>query len=276
MILQGGPVYVDDNADVETLARAHLEQGYKSAYCPEISLDDPDQVRKTEEAFKKAGVVIAEVGAWCNIIPSDSEKHEQAIEYVSGRLALADAVGALCCVTFAGTRSPDKDFGPSPEDFSDETFDCIVETTREIIRRANPTRARFGLEMMQTCPPDSVDSYLDLIKTIDSPSFCVHLDPCNIVYSPRQCFSTADLLRDCVKQLGPWIVCCHAKDLVPRDGLAVHIDETRPGTGCMDYPVYVEELSKLDRDVPLLLEHLESREDYEQARDYIASLLPPE
>jgi len=273
MILLGGPVYVDDDADVETLARAHVEQGYGAAYWPEISLDDPDGIRRAEEAFKKAGVVIAEVGAWCNIIPSDTEQHEQAIEYVSQRLALADAVGALCCVTFAGTRSPDKDFGPSPEDFTADTFDCIVETAREIIRRANPTRARFGLEMMQTCPPDSVDSYLDLIKAIDSPSFCVHLDPCNVVYSPRQCFSTADLLRDCIRRLGQWIVSCHAKDLMPRDGLAVHIDETRPGTGCMDYPVYVEELGALEQDVPLMLEHLESRKDYEQARDFIASLL---
>ncbi len=273
MILLGGPVFVDNGADLATLARAHVEQGYRSAYCPHISFDDPDHIRRTEEAFKKAGVVIAEVGAWCNIIPSDSDKHAEAIEHVSRQLALADAVGARCCVTFAGTREPDKAYGPHPENFSDETFDCIVETTRAIIRRARPARSRFGLEMMQTCPPDSVDSYLDLVKAIDSPSFCVHLDPVNVVYSPRQCYSTADLLRDCIERLGPWIVSCHAKDLVPRDGLAVHIDETRPGTGCMNYPVYVEELNKLDHDVPLLLEHLESHEEYEQARDHIKLLM---
>ena len=41
----------------------------------------------------------------------------------------------------------------------------------------------------------------------------------------------------------------------------------------MDYPVYIEELNRLDHDVPLLLEHLESREEYEQARDYIKMLM---
>ena len=274
MILLGGPVHVDEGTDVEALARAHVEQGYKSAYCPPVSLDDPDGIKRAEEAFKKAGVVIAELGAWRNIIPADSDKHEKAIAFASQQLALADAVGAMCCVTFAGTREySDKAWGPAAVNFSDDTFDYIVQTVREIIQRAKPTRARFGLEMMQTCPPDSVDSYLDLIKAIDDPGFCVHLDPCNIIYSPRQCYNTAELLRDCVERLSPWIVCCHAKDLIPRDGLAVHIDETRPGTGCLDYPAYVEALNKLDRDVPLLLEHLDSREEYETARDYVASLM---
>jgi len=274
MILLGGPVYIEEGAGVEALARAHAEQGYKSAYCPPVSLDDPDGIKSAEEAFKKAGVVIAELGAWRNIIPADSGKHEEAIAFVSRKLALADAVGARCCVTYAGTREySDKSWGPAAVNFSDDTFDYLVQTVREIIRRAKPARTRFGLEMMQTCPPDSVDSYLDLIKAIDDPRFCVHLDPCNIIYSPRQCYNTAALLRDCVARLGPWIVSCHAKDLLPRDGLAVHIDETRPGTGCMDYPVYIEALGKLDRDVPLLLEHLASREEYETARDYLASLI---
>ena len=158
MILLGGPVYIDEGVDVEALARAHVEQGYKSAYCPPVSLDDPDGIKRAEKAFKKAGVVIAELGAWCNIIPTDSDKHEKAIAFASQQLALADAVGAICCVTFAGTREDSgKDWGPAAVNFSDDTFDYIVQTVREIIQRAKPTRARFGLEMMQTCPPDSVD-----------------------------------------------------------------------------------------------------------------------
>lgn len=274
MILLGGPVFVDEGTDVEALARAHVEQGYRSAYCPPVSLKDPAGIKRAEAAFQKAGVVIAEVGAWCNIIPADSGKHERAVTQVSEQLALADAVGAKCCVTFAGTReNSDKAWGHAAVNFTDDTFDYLVQTVREIIQRAKPKRARFGLEMMQTCPPDSVDSYLDLVQAIDDPRFCVHLDPCNIIYSSRQCYNTAAILRDCVERLGPWIVSCHAKDLIPRDGLAVHIDETRPGTGCMNYPVYIDALSKLNRDVPLLLEHLASRNEYETARDYLASLL---
>ena len=88
MILLGGPVYVDEGADVEALARAHVEQGYKSAYCPPVSLDDPDGIKRAKEAFKKAGVVIAELGAWCNIIPADSDKHEKAIAFFNSRTSV--------------------------------------------------------------------------------------------------------------------------------------------------------------------------------------------
>jgi sugar phosphate isomerase/epimerase len=159
------------------------------------------------------------------------------------------------------------------ENFSAETFDVIVGTVREILDTVAPKRARFSLEMMQTCPPDSVDSYLDLIRAIDDDRFGVHLDPANIFYSPRQCYDSGATIRDCVERLGEWIVSCHAKDLTIRPGLAVHIDECIPGTGVLDYPAYVAALRTLGRDVPLMLEHLKSEAEYRQARDHVRGVI---
>ncbi len=46
--------------------------------------------------------------------------------------------------------------------------------------------------------------------------------------------------------------------------LTVHLDEVLLGTGGLDYRIYLSELSKL-KDVPLMLEHLKTKEEYDQA-----------
>jgi len=42
----------------------------------------------------------------------------------------------------------------------------------------------------------------------------------------------------------------------------VHLSETRIGTGNLDYAAYLTGLDGLGRDVPLMLEHLATAEDY--------------
>ena len=58
-------------------------------------------------AAREADIVIAEVGAWSNPISPDEGTRQQAIRHCQEQLALADRVGARCCVNIAGSRSPD-------------------------------------------------------------------------------------------------------------------------------------------------------------------------
>ena len=102
----------------------------------------------------------------------------------------------------------------------------------------------------------SADSYLALLKAVDRPALAVHLDPVNWINSPVRYYDNAALVRDCFRKLGPWIVSCHAKDIVLRETLTVHLDEVAPTQGALDYGVYLQELARLPGDMPLLLEHL--------------------
>jgi sugar phosphate isomerase/epimerase len=272
MILPGGPVFVKSD-DPEVLARAHADLGYAAAFCPPLKAGETDRIRAVREAFARQGIVIAEVGAWCNMIAPEEEKRRKNLAYVTERLALAEEVGARCCVDYAGTLEPGKDWSAAAANFSKDAFDLIVQTVRDLLAAVKPTRTQFTLEVMQTCPPDGVDSYLELIRAIDRPAFGVHLDPANMFYSPRQLFDGGATLRDGVRRLGPWIASCHAKDLTIRPGLALHVDECIPGTGLLDYRVYVSELASLDRDVPLMLEHLRSEAEYRQAAEFVSGLI---
>ena len=93
----------------------------------------------------------------------------------------------------------------------------------------------------------------------------------NLVSSPDKAYRTGDLIRSCFSLLGPRIRSCHAKDVVLREGLTVHLDECAPGTGLLDYGTYLAELARLDRDTPLIMEHL-PREAYPAAAAHIRSV----
>ena len=171
----GGPIFLKSD-DPRELAREHRRLGYSAAYCPAAKPDDSARIRAIEAAFAAENVVIAEVGAWCNMLDPNSEKRRKNLDYVIERMALADAVGARCCVDYAGSFSTTVPWGPDPGNLSREFFDGTVENCRKIIDTVKPTRSVFTIEMMGWNIPDSPDSYLDLIKAIDRKKFAVHMD----------------------------------------------------------------------------------------------------
>ncbi|MBN2311001.1 MAG: sugar phosphate isomerase/epimerase [Candidatus Hydrogenedentes bacterium] len=266
----GGPVFegLDDPA---AWVRALNESGYTAAYLHV----DPDAgdgvVTAYAEAARQAGIVIAEVGAWSNPLSRDDATRRAAMANCERRLAMADRAGARCCVNIAGSRGEKWD-GPCPDDLRDETFDLIVATVREIIDAVKPTRTYYTLETMPWMYPDSADAYLRLIKAIDRDRFAVHLDPVNLVCSPQRYFANGALIRECFAKLGGRIRSCHGKDVILQQGLLTHLDEVRPGLGMLDYAVFIEELDRLSPDIPLMLEHLSSPEEYRLAADYVRSV----
>jgi sugar phosphate isomerase/epimerase len=264
----GGPSFAKTE-DPEELALAHRKLGYRAAYCPGVSLKDTDRIRALSEAFAKHDVVIAEVGRWCNLLDADAEKRRQNLEAVTDGLALADAIGARCCVDIAGTFSTTSWFGPHPDNLSPRAFEAIVENARKIVDAVKPKRARFCYEMMGWALPDSPDSYVRVIKAVDRPAFGVHLDPCNLVNSPEKFYHNTALLNECFDKLGKWIVSCHAKDLTWDVEMNVHFREVAPGQGSLDYTTYLKRLAALPQNPPLMLEHLKTADEYTAAREHI-------
>jgi len=262
----GGPPS-EKSKDPDAWVHALKNLGYSAAYCPVGANASDDVVKAYERAAEKANIVIAEVGAWSNPISPDDKIRKEALAKCRTQLALADRIGARCCVNIAGSRGEIWD-GHSPKNLTDETFDMIVETTRSIIDDVKPTRTFFTLETMPWEYPDSADSYLQLFKAIDRKRFAVHFDPVNLVCSPQRYYSNGELIRECFRKLGPNIKSCHAKDILLQQKLTTHLDEVRPGTGGLDYVTFLKELSKL-KDVPLMLEHLPNAEEYRLAAEHV-------
>jgi sugar phosphate isomerase/epimerase len=265
----GGPVF--NVSDPDGWIAALQKAGYRAAYCPVKSTDDHATIQACVKAAKKADVIIAEVGAWSNPLSPDAETRQAALRKCQEQLALADEVGARCCVNIAGSRGQQWD-GPHPDNLTPETFDMIVETTQVIIDAVKPTRTYFSLETMPWVYPDTADSYIELIHAIDRKAFGVHFDPVNMICSPQLYFNNGALIQEFCEKLGSQIKSVHAKDILISPKLTLHLDEVRPGLGKLDYRTLLREMDKLAPDTPLMLEHLNTPEDYALAGDYVRSI----
>jgi sugar phosphate isomerase/epimerase len=263
----GGPIFLKSE-DPRELAREHRRLGYSAAYCPALKPGDTARAREIEKAFAAENVVIAEVGAWVNMLDPDPEKRSANLRYVAERLTIADEVGARCCVDIAGSYHPKVWYAPHADNLSQGFFDATVENCRRLIDEAKPKRTKMTLEMMGWSLPDGPDSYLKLIKAIDRKAFGVHLDVCNGINCPVRFYHSGEFIAECFRKLGPYIASCHAKDLEWVVELNVHFLEVIPGRGQVDYRAYLSELSKL-QDVPLMLEHLKTPQEYEEGKRYI-------
>lgn len=267
----GGPIFLK-SADPKELAKDHRRLGYSAAYCPQAEVSDSNRIRAIRDAFAAENVVISEVGAWKNMLDPDAEKRAANLQYVTERLALAEAVGARCCVDIAGSYNPKVWYGPHPKNLSTEFFEATVENCRRVIDAVKPARTKFTIEMMGWSLPDGPDSYLSLIRAVDRKPFSVHLDVCNVINSPERFYRNADVIKECFAKLGPWIVSCHAKDLQWVTELNVHFLEVIPGRGQVDYKTYLTQLAQCPVEAPLMLEHLNTAEEYEEGKQYIVRM----
>lgn len=264
----GGPLFGKYSTPEEWVSLVKAE-GYSAAYCPIGTGVSDTEILAYRKAAEKSDIIIAEVGAWSNPISPNPETAKEALDKCVASLLLAEKIGAKCCVNIAGSRNARVWAGPHEDNFSEETFDMIVATTRKIIDEVKPTQTYYTLEAMPWIFPESPDAYLKLIKAIDRKAFGVHLDPVNMVTSPSLFFSNGKLIREAFNKLGPYIKSCHAKDLILKeDTFMPQFDEVRPGLGKINYTIFIEELQKLPS-VPLMMEHLSNAEEYRSAAQYI-------
>ena len=161
----GAPLFGDTSAP-DTWTRELKRKGYRAAFCPLKPETSDAEVEAYVRAAGEADIVIAEVGAWSNPLSPDEATRNAALEKCKAALALADRVGARCCVNIAGSRG-DKWDGPCSADLTAETFDMIVASVREIIDAVKPRQSFYALETMPWMYPDSAESYLRLITAID-------------------------------------------------------------------------------------------------------------
>ncbi|MFW6288324.1 MAG: sugar phosphate isomerase/epimerase family protein [Spirochaetota bacterium] len=246
-------------------------KGYRAAYSP-LPLD-ASAAQRTEyrQAAAEADIVIAEVGAWSNPLSRDRQTADAALRKMVDALRLADDLGARCSVNIAGSRGEKWD-GPDAGDLTEETFSAIVEMCRKVIDEASPQTAHLSLEPMPWMYPESAESYARLLTQVDHPRFGVHYDPVNLINSPPKYFASAREVDHFVDLLGPQIVSVHVKDIVLGNQLTTHLDECIPGTGGFDIAHLFERLDRLEPDLPVMLEHLPTEAEYDQAAAHVRAV----
>ncbi len=259
----------------EEWAAKHRSLGLEAINFHLTCEDDPSAVDEYVKKAAKYGLVIAEVGVWRNTLDPDEEEREKAIRYAAGQLALADRIGARCCVNILGARGSRWD-GAYRENYLEETWELGVETIRRIIDEVNPKNTWFTIESMPWMIPDGPDSYLNLLEAVDRDRFAVHLDVFNWMTTPVRYFFNEEFIDECFEKLGRYTKSCHLKDVCMEGDYTVHFRETYPGGGGIDLPHLIRRAEETDPDMPFIIEHLSSDEEYLSSIRYVRSLFSPE
>ncbi len=225
-------------------------------------------------ACERHDVLIAEVGVWNNVFDPDPARAAEAVDYAAKQLALADRTGVRCCVNIAGTAGTAGWDAADPSNFTDETYERIIRSVREIIDRAEPKYAFYTLEPMPWMIPDSPDVYLQLIRDVDRPRFAAHMDFVNMINCPRRYLAPEQFISECFTKLGPMIKSTHLKDSrMDPNKLTAMLEECSPGEGSLDFAKVLKILDEqLPADAPVLLEHMTTFEEYERAYNYVAAI----
>ncbi len=244
------------------------ELGYSAVLAPVDSSADPGIVREYVACAKANDLVIGEVGVWRNCLSRDDAERKLAMEYAKAQLALAEEMGACCCVNIAGSRGEIWD-GFDRENYLPEVYEMVVDSVREIIDAVRPKHTFYTIEPMPWMVPDSPEQYLRLIENVDRKAFGVHLDFVNMINCPERYVNSTEFIRHCFELLGPYIKSIHGKDVLMETAYTTLIHEVMPGTGTLDYTEILPMVEKLNPEMPFFVEHLPDFCTYKQAADYI-------
>lgn len=265
----GGSVLGSWSTPGEFLALLQQSQ-FAAITCPVDSRTDPGLAGEVIAAIREAGVLIAEAGVWKNLLSSDQEQAGQAFRYAVDQLRFAHQHGIPCVVNVAGSPGERWD-GPHRGNYSQAGYEALVRSVQEVIDSAGPGPSCYSLEPMPWMLPDGPDEYLQLIEDIDRPGFKVHLDFTNMINSPRRFLFANEFIEECLMKLGPHTISTHLKDCRMLPEMPFMAKEVPPGQGQLDLVHICQLLHQyLPVDAPVLLEHMHSAADYQQAYQALA------
>ena len=248
------------------------KHGFRAAQAPDHRLGSRDDLARIRNACEKADIVIAEIGGWSNAIDPRPEERRKAIALTCEALAVADELGALCCINIAGSFNIEKSYAPHPENFTDAACEAVVEWVTTVLRQVRPRRTKLTIESSPWTPIDSPAAYARLLAAVDDPRLAVHVDPVNFILDARTYYATTAMLNEVFDQFGDRIIACHAKDIIQGDPKTVQLSEALPGQGVLDYRTFLRRAEAISPEMPLIIEHLSTEEEYCQAANHIRAI----
>lgn len=243
-------------------ADKHKQLGLKCVNFPVDYTAGEDVYMAYKQAADEAGLLIAEVGVWRNTLAADPQERDKWIDYAINQLRMADKIGTICCVNVLGTPCGPRWDGGYRGNFSKEIWQEAVSMIQRIIDTAQPQHTKYCIESMPWMIPSSPDEYLRLIESVNRPQFGTHLDVVNMVTSPQRYFFNDDFLRECFDKLKGTICSCHLKDVRLKEEYTFQLEECAPFDGSLDIPLYIELANAENPQMPMIIEHLETDEEY--------------
>ncbi|BCX02819.1 MAG: epimerase [Candidatus Roseilinea sp.] len=255
-------------------ARRVREAGFRGAqlFIPRPLEADPGDVRRVQHAFDAAGLEVAQVNGWYEPLCSyDDAVRAAGVRGMQALVRIGRMVNAPSVYVRPGGHNLNGHWYAHPENHSPRTFDNIVDSLRRVCAIAEAEGVRVAVEGHVLSALDTPQRVRDLLDAVGSPALKFNYDPVNFVGTVRQVHDTASVLNELYALLGRNIVAAHAKDCRLADQLVVHIEEVVPGSGVLDYALFMRRFQEVCPDGYFIIEHLPNAL-VPQARNFVRSM----
>lgn len=243
-----------------------------------------EKCHEIRDAFRKANIAIVAISAYTNLVSPDLKKREKNINYVKTLLRFARDLGTPYVISETGTFDIESDWVYHEKNGTEEAFQEISSTIKELAVYAHEHNAMFLVENYVNNIVGSVDQVLRLFKTVGHPGLGLLLDPTNY-FTSRNINDMDGELNRIFNALGDKIKVAHAKDCKRAEDTSekhadIDADEAHtfrgagdielpaPGLGVLNYDLYLKLLSEKYPNIPIIIEHLDEA-DIPRAKEFL-------
>jgi L-ribulose-5-phosphate 3-epimerase len=214
------------------------------------------------KTFGSAGVQIAVLGCYVNLIHPDLSERRKGLEKFKEHIRYARDFGCGIVGTETGSVLPE--MGYSERNFEEKPFLETVESVAELAQEAEKFGVIVGVEAGVNHPVYSADRLKRLLDLVDSNNVQVIFDPANLI-TVENYHRQDELLAEAIDLLWEKIAIFHAKDFVIEED---QVKIVPAGQGLLNYSL----ISKLLKDrkpyIQVLMEGTKEP-DIDRCADYL-------
>jgi sugar phosphate isomerase/epimerase len=256
---------VVDGATPEEVAEKTAHYGLRAVqYIPAASgigfgFDKPslgDDFPRWSAAYRQAGVEVAAVGGYMNLLHANHEQRRRNIETFKHFMrCMQPELGTRLISTETGTYSTTGDWNHDARNRTTEAWDDLRRVTEDLVLVAEQEDVVILYEPYIVNVAHTPELAVRIVQEIDSPHLRLLMDPTNWFEPDMLGSMTETLERGFAVEHGLFLL-AHAKDVAPPDPGSDKPGLPAAGQGLLDYATYARLLREHDYAGPLIVEHL--------------------
>lgn len=246
----------DVNASVAKRIRS---QGFSGVSC---FFSEPFEANQADLYNLKAvldaeGVRVAQCNAkYEYLISQDESSRLQGVRKLQKMCQITRILNGANLYVRPGSMNPEGQWLPHPENHAQKTIDRLIKSLKEVSSSAESEGVYLALEGHVVSTLTTPELVREVILAVDSSALKFNMDPVNFIGTLQDAYNTTNMLNRLFDQLGEFTIAAHAKDVYVENRHVLHISETIPGDGLLDYETF---LRRFEVSVPngyMLIEHL--------------------
>ena len=216
--------------------------------------------------FASAGVDPVQFGIGYGecLFDPDEDIRERVLNKIRRGLEVGRDLGAHVVLIRTGSLNPAGSYSPCRDNHRPESRQRLIQSLRAVADKAEAVAGTVVVETHLLTIMDSPETNAQVLEAVGSERMKVVMDYVNHFQTLHQVYDSATRLDHIFDCMGPISTVGHCKDLMPGDGLVLHLDEAVPGEGELDLAVALRRWEELYPDGYMLLEHL-ANEKYPRA-----------